>query len=159
MSDVQWLTNEQQRAWRAYLKATKLLSAQLDRELQQQSKISHPYYEILVRLSENPERRLRMSDLATAADSSRSRLSHAISRLEAQGWVRRVSCANDRRGAWAELTDAGFSALTAAAPGHVETVRRLIFDRLDATQVEQLERICNTISHGMDGSAPLADTD
>ena len=101
----------------------------------------HAYYEILVRLSEAPRRTLRMSDLAAATTSSRSRLSHAVARLEESGWVRRSTCPTDRRGQLAVLTDQGAAALAAAAPGHVEGVRRHLFDVLTPAQVRELAAI------------------
>ncbi len=88
------------------------------------------YYAILVLLSEAPERALRMNDLAVATQSSPSRMSHAIGRLEKAGWVRRESCPNDRRGWYAKLTDEGLATLEAAAPRHLESVRAHLFDRL-----------------------------
>lgn len=146
---TRWLSDDEQAVWRAYLAATQLLTAQLQRELLRDAGMPHAYYEILVRLSEAPGRTLRMSDLADAADSSRSRLSHAIAKLETQGWVRRESCETDRRGSFAVLTDAGFAALEAAAPGHVETVREYLFDRLTPDQVDQLHDICRSMIAGL----------
>jgi DNA-binding MarR family transcriptional regulator len=156
---TRWLDAEEQRAWRAFLSATQLLNAQLDRELQRDSGIPHAYYEILVRLSEAPGRVLRMSELAQAAESSRSRLSHAVARLEEAGWVRRESCPTDRRGALARLTDDGFAALEAAAPAHVESVRRHLFDRLSTEQVRQLGEISEAVLAGLrpDAEACLPD--
>jgi DNA-binding MarR family transcriptional regulator len=135
---TRWLDPEEQRTWRSFLAATRLVFDQLDRELQRDSGIPHAYYEILVRLSEAPERALRMSALADRSQSSRSRLSHAVARLEENGWVKRELCATDKRGQIARLTDEGFAALAAAAPGHVEGVRRHVFDPLTPQQVEQL---------------------
>jgi len=146
---TRWLTPDEQRAWRSFLTATQLLNAQLDRELQRDSGIPHAYYEILVRLSEAPDRVLRMSELAQAAESSRSRLSHAVARLEDAGWVRRESCPTDRRGSFARLTDDGFAALDAAAPAHVESVRRHLIDRLSPTQIAQLEQISEAVVAGL----------
>jgi DNA-binding MarR family transcriptional regulator len=156
VSGTRWLDAREQRAWRSYLAAARLLNAQLDRELQRDSGIPHTYYEILVRLSESPGRSLRMSDLADAADSSRSRLSHAVSRLEEAGWVRRESCATDRRGAFAILTDDGFAALEKAAPRHVEGVRSHLFDKLSSAQVEQLAQICDAIVDGLKAEGHVA---
>ncbi len=150
---TRWLDADEQRAWRAYLSATQLLTAQLDRELQRDSGIPHAYYEILVRLSEAPGRVLRMSELAHAAESSRSRLSHAVARLEEAGWVRRESCPTDRRGSFARLTDAGFAALEAAAPAHVASVRRHLVDRLSRAQLEQLREICEAVVAGLRADA------
>ena len=145
MPKTRWLTATEQRAWRAYLEATTLLFDALDRQLQRDSGMPHTYYEILVRLSEAPERRLRMSVLADAARSSRSRLSHAVARLEERGWVRRLECPTDKRGQLAELTDEGFAALAAAAPGHVAAVRCHMIDLLSAEQITQLEQISSAI--------------
>ncbi|WP_320064823.1 MarR family transcriptional regulator [Micromonospora sp. RTGN7] len=146
-----WLDPDEQRTWRAYLTASRALMEMLDRELQRDAGMPHAYYEILVRLSEAPDRRLRMSDLADATGSSRSRLSHAAARLEASGWLRREECPTDRRGQVAALTDAGFAALAAAAPGHVEGVRRHLFDALSPAQVDQLRRISETLADHLTG--------
>ena len=108
------------------------------------SGIPHGYYEILVRLSEAPDRTLRMSQLAERSQSSRSRISHAVARLE-EGWVRRDTCATDRRGSMAVLTDKGLEALAAAAPGHVAGVRAHPFDRLSEEQVGQLQAISEAV--------------
>jgi DNA-binding MarR family transcriptional regulator len=110
----------------------------------------HAYYEILVRLSESAGHTLRMSDLADACGSSRSRLSHAVARLEESGWVRREDCPTDRRGQLAVLTDEGYAVLKAAAPGHVEDVRRHLFDALTPTQVDQLRRISEAVLDTLD---------
>ena len=142
---TRWLSDEEQQVWRAFLGANKLVFEQLDRELQQGAGIPHAYYEILVRLSEAPERALRMSALADRSQSSRSRLSHAVSRLEDHGWVVRRSCADDKRGQVAHLTDEGFAALAAAAPGHVGSVRKHVFDPLTPEQQEQLRTISTAL--------------
>ena len=143
--DVRWLSAPEQRAWRSFLTATNLLFDVVDRQLQHEAGMPHAYYEILVRLSEAPDRTLRMSELANRAGSSRSRLSHAVARLEAQGWVERRECATDRRGFLAVLTDEGFAALAEAAPGHVEAVRSVIFDALTPEQVDQLRQISDAV--------------
>jgi DNA-binding MarR family transcriptional regulator len=93
---------------------------------------------------------MRMSELADATRSSRSRLSHAVARLEERGWLKRVDCATDKRGQVAILTDKGFAALVDAAPGHVETVRRHVIDQLSAEQISQLEQIGSTIVTGLE---------
>ncbi|MDG4837628.1 MarR family transcriptional regulator [Micromonospora sp. WMMD967] len=149
---TRWLNPDEQRTWRAYLTASRALMDTLDRELQRDAGMPHAYYEILVRLSEAPGRQLRMSELAEAAGSSRSRLSHAVSRLETAGWVRREDCPTDRRGQIALLTDEGFATLAAAAPGHVEGVRRHLFDALSPAQVDQLRRISETLAEHLTGS-------
>jgi DNA-binding MarR family transcriptional regulator len=142
---TRWLDEEQQQAWRAFLDAVQVLQRGLDAQLQDEAGMPHGYYELLVRLSEAPDRRLRMSALADAALSSRSRLSHAIAQLEQRGWVRREPCPQDRRGQLAVLTDEGFAALAAAAPGHVEAVRALLVDRLTPAQLRQLRTISEAI--------------
>jgi DNA-binding MarR family transcriptional regulator len=143
---TRWLTEREQRAWRAFLAASQLLMDQLDRELQRDAGMPHAYYEILVVLSERPNRTLRMSELADITLSSRSRLSHAVARLEERGWVHRAACPTDRRGQLAILTDAGFEALREAAPGHVEGVRAHLFDQLTPEQVDQLREIGETVA-------------
>lgn len=155
VSEPRWLDAEEQRVWRAFLAATQLLNDRLDQELQHNSGIPHTYYEVLVRLSEVPERRLRMSELADRSLSSRSRLSHAVARLEEAGWVRRESCPTDRRGQLAVLTDAGFAALEAAAPGHVEGVRQHLFDPLTPEQVKQLGEICTAVVDHLQAHGPV----
>ena len=143
---TRWLDEEQQQAWRAFLAAVQVLQRGLDQQLQDEADMPHGYYELLVRLSEAPERTLRMSALAEAAGSSRSRLSHAVAQLEQRGWVRREQCPQDRRGQLAVLTDEGFGALADAAPGHVEAVRRLLVDRLTPAQLRQLRTISQAIT-------------
>jgi DNA-binding MarR family transcriptional regulator len=156
VSDVRWLDDEEQQTWRAFLAAIRLLTEALDRELQHDADMPHTYYEILVALSESPGRTMRMSQLADLSMSSRSRLSHAVSRLEEAGWVRREACPTDKRGALAVLTDKGFAALEAAAPGHVEAVRRHLFDVLTPEQVKQLGEISRAIRDGF-SSCPTSD--
>ncbi|MFB9835813.1 MarR family winged helix-turn-helix transcriptional regulator [Actinoallomurus acaciae] len=146
MTETRWLNAEQQRIWRAYLNSHRLLLDAIDAQLRRDSGLPHAYYEILVRLSEEDGRALRMAELADATRMSASRLSHAIARLEERGWVRRENCPTDRRGQIAVLTDDGFAALEAAAPGHVETVRSVIFDTLDDDQVRRLGEISETLA-------------
>ncbi|AGM07032.1 MarR family transcriptional regulator [Amycolatopsis keratiniphila] len=141
MSEPRWLSDEEQKVWRDFSAATRMLQAHLEGQLQHEAGMPHTYYEVLVALSEAPERRLRMSELADARKASRSRLSHAVARLEANGWVRRESCPTDKRGSWAVLTAEGFAALEEAAPGHVEAVRESLFDPLTPEQVKALGEI------------------
>jgi len=159
VAHTRWLDDHEQRTWRAFLAANRLLMDSLDRQLQHEAGIPHTYYEILVRLSEVPERALRMSQLAASSMSSRSRLSHAVARMEETGWVRRRECATDRRGAVCELTDAGMEAIKAAAPGHVEAVRTHLFDQLTPEQVVALREISQAVAThlGGDGLWPLDD--
>lgn len=142
MSDeVRWLDPAERRTWLAWVFTSRLLWDEIERDLRHDSGLSFGNYEILVMLSETPGRSRRMSELADATQSSRSRLSHAVARLEEQGWVRREACDDDRRGSRAVLTSAGFAALEAAAPMHVESVRRHLFDVLSPAQLAQLHEI------------------
>lgn len=151
MADDEWLTDDQLDTWLSYVAASTLLEAQLDHQLQRDSGLPHAYYQILAMLSEVPGRTLRMSDLAAITQSSQSRLSHAVARLERNGWVCRSPCPDDRRSTLARLTDAGFEVLAAAAPGHVASVRTHLFDRLSPEQVGQLRDICRAVLDGLDG--------
>ncbi|MET9218883.1 MarR family winged helix-turn-helix transcriptional regulator [Streptomyces sp. NPDC088197] len=149
MDDVRWLSDDEQEIWRAYMTASVEFSAYIDRQLRRESGMPMAYYEILVRLSEASGRSLRMSELAEASQSSRSRLSHAVSALEKQGWVVRSPADCDRRGWVATLTDAGFAALEAAAPGHVTAVREHLFDVLTPEQLATLRDAGRAISAGL----------
>lgn len=142
---TRWLSGPEQETWRAFLAATKLVFDEIDRDTLRDTGIPHTYYEILVRLSEAPDRALRMSALADRSQSSRSRLSHAVARLEANGWVRREDCPEDRRGQVARLTDEGFHALADAAPLHVESVRSRVFDPLTPAQQDALREVSQAL--------------
>ena len=132
-----WLAPDEQEAWRAYLATSKLLFRQLDRDLNPFG-LSGNDYEILVVLSEAPEHRLRMTDLADATAQSRSRLSHQITRMEAAGLVRRDTCPGDKRGLFAVLTDTGMATIERVAPNHVDSVRRHFISLLTAEQLAAL---------------------
>jgi DNA-binding MarR family transcriptional regulator len=140
-----WLSTREQGAWRTFLDAIQLLNVEVDNQLQHDSGLSHADYEILARLSEQPRRSLRMSELAARTLFSRSRLSHAVGRLEQEGWVRREPCPQDRRGLIAVLTDRGYQLLAAAAPGHVEAVRTALLDPLTPAQIDQLAGIAAAV--------------
>ncbi|WP_032402789.1 MarR family winged helix-turn-helix transcriptional regulator [Rhodococcoides fascians] len=140
MDSPRWLDTDEQRAWRAYLDATRLLLRDLDNQLTRDSGISFTDFELLVVLSEAPDRRRRMSELADAVTTTRSGVTRAISRLVDNGWVIRVKCDDDKRGMSAELTEAGMNTLTAASPGHVETVRENMFDLVDPDDLAALTR-------------------
>ena len=147
--ETRWLDPDELETWLSYVAATTLLEGALDRQLQRDAGMPHAYYQILAMLSEVPDRSLRMSELAAITQSSQSRLSHAVARLERNGWVRRKPCAEDRRSTFAQLTEDGFAALAAAAPGHVCTVRRHLFDRLTPEQVVQLREITRAVLSGL----------
>lgn len=140
-TEPRWLTAAEQQAWRSFIDGCRALFDVLDRELQVDSNLSHAYYEVLVPLSEQPGHALRMSQLACQSRSSRSRLSHAVSRLEERGLVRRLDCPTDKRGQVAVLTEEGLAVVRAAAPGHVAAVRRYLIDRLSPEQLAALGEI------------------
>jgi DNA-binding MarR family transcriptional regulator len=148
---TRWLSPEEQRAWRAYVAATHLLEDAIDRQLQQDAGMPHLYYSILANLSEAPHRALRMTDLAEKLKITRSRLTYAVTRLEKDALLRTESCRWDKRGRIATLTDAGIAVLERTAPGHVETVRAHLFDRLTPEQVTQLEEICGGVARALEG--------
>ncbi|WP_097865665.1 MarR family winged helix-turn-helix transcriptional regulator [Streptomyces sp. rh34] len=156
-SAPRWLTDEEQHAWRAYLQATTLLEDHLDRQLQRDAGMPHIYYGLLVQLAQAPRRRMRMTELARNAKITRSRLSHAIARLEKNGWVRREECPSDKRGQNAVLTDDGYAMLRRSAPGHVEAVRQAMFDRLTPEQVSSLGEIMRAIATGLEPEGTDAD--
>ncbi|MFD7137046.1 MarR family winged helix-turn-helix transcriptional regulator [Streptomyces sp. NPDC059894] len=155
--EPQWLTAEEQRIWRSYLHATYLLEDQLDRQLQRDAGMPHVYYGLLVKLAESPRRRLRMTELARDAKITRSRLSHAVARLEKNGWVRREDCPSDKRGQFAVLTDQGMETLRSAAPGHVAAVRNALFDRLTPEQQKSLGEIMEIVAEGLQPDEAGAD--
>ena len=146
MPETRWLTDEQQRAWRRLAALLTMLPAALDAQLQRDASITHFGYWVLAMLSESPGHALRMSDLAQMSHGSQSRLSHLVTKLEEQGWVRRERAREDGRGSVAVLTDAGMAKVVATAPGHVDKVRSLVFDAITPEQVGQLERICEAIA-------------
>jgi DNA-binding MarR family transcriptional regulator len=152
--ETRWLTDDERSAWMSFLATTTLLDGALDRQLQRDAGMPLAYYQILAMLSEIPDRTLRMSDLAELTQSSQSRLSHAVARLERNGWVCRSPCPDDRRSTLARLTAEGFAALAAAAPGHVDTVRTHVFDRLTPGQVAQLRDICRAVLDGLGAQPP-----
>ncbi|WP_174243489.1 MarR family winged helix-turn-helix transcriptional regulator [Cellulomonas sp. SLBN-39] len=142
---VRWLTEDQQRDWRAFRDGTALLLDALGRELDEQSGLSLGEYELLVRLSEAPDRTLRMSDLAGDLAHSRSRLTHTVARMERAGLVRRERATCDARGVNCVMTEQGWATLVAAAPGHVRSVRAHLVDALDADQLAALGAAMQTV--------------
>ena len=139
-SKHRWLSEKDQKVWRTYLRATQEVQTKLDKDLAD-SGLSLNEYEVLVVLSEQPDRTIRMSALAEDLVNSRSRLTHTVTRMERRGLVVRSTCADDRRGVNCRLTDAGYELLRTAAPLHVESVRQQIFDRLSRAEIESLGAI------------------
>jgi DNA-binding MarR family transcriptional regulator len=133
-----WLNHDEMRAWKAFLAASALLGRRLDQQLKDDSGLSHPQYEILVRLAAAPAGELRMTELADGLINSKSGLTYQVTQLEKAGLVRRRSCPSDVRGVFAVLTDLGREQLEQAAPGHVATVRRHLIDVLTPEQIRSL---------------------
>ena len=151
MNDVttkqpRWLDEREQAAWRAYLDMNAKLNARLNREMQEQCGISIADFSVLVQLSEHVDSRMRVLELARALGWEKSRLSHQLTRMQQRHLITRANCSEDRRGAWVELTPQGRETIEAAAPRHVESVRRYLFDELDDEQVRALEQIARTVT-------------
>jgi len=142
---TRWLTDDEQRAWRSWVNASLLLPDRLSRDLAEKHGLTMADYEILVQLSEHPDRRIRMSELAERARSSRSRLSHQIDRMVEAGLVTREACTDDRRGAFAVLTDKGWDTIVAAAPDHVAAVREHLVDLLGPQRFAEFGDTCRMI--------------
>jgi len=147
---TRWLSKEQQVHWRSWLTASTALREQLSRELQEVHGLTITDYEILVRLSESENKSIRMSDLATQTLLSRSRLSHQIDRMETAGLVSRAVCPDDRRGQLAVITNAGMKALVAAAPDHVDGVRKHFVDILTDAEYKALGSAAKKIADHLD---------
>lgn len=143
-----WLTPKEMRAWRSYIIASRRLLEALDQDLSGHD-LSMADYEVLAQLSEAPGRRIRMSDLAEIAMLSKSRLSHRITVMEKAGWVRREACKEDRRGAWAVMTEKGLKAIVKAAPDHVDSVRNRFLDRLDGEDQINLADVFEEVLAGL----------
>jgi DNA-binding MarR family transcriptional regulator len=140
-----WLTEEEQRAWRGLLRMTSQLNARANRLLQEEYGISLADYEVLVALSEAPEDRLRVFEVADALAWEQSRVSHQLARMQRRGLITREGCATDARGAFAVLTTVGRATIERAAPAHVEQVRQLVFDELSHEQVSGLTEITTRV--------------
>ncbi|WP_405777086.1 MarR family winged helix-turn-helix transcriptional regulator [Streptomyces sp. NBC_00859] len=145
-----WLSDAEQCAWRTYLDANRLLTYQMEKDLQPFG-LTMNDYEILVNLSEADERRMRMSDLAAATLQSKSRLSHQITRMEKAGLVRRENCESDRRGLFAVLTDLGGETMQKVAPHHVASVRRHFIDMLAPEALAGLSRSLTPVADRLRG--------
>ena len=139
--ETQWLDGEERAAWLRLAAVVELLPGALDTQLRRDSGLTHFEYFVLAMLSEAPEHSLRMTALAYRTNGTLPRLSHVIARLETRGLVERFPCPEDRRATNARLTPAGWDTVVAAAPGHVDAVRRLVLDPLSRTQLEQLTAI------------------
>lgn len=156
MTEPRWLSDREQRAWRKLAALMSVLPAQLDAQLQRDAGLTMFGYWVLSMLSESPGYELRMSHLAHQSNASPSRVSHVVARLEKQGYVRRRRAENDARGNVAELTDAGLAKVTASAPGHVEQVRTLLLDGLEADQIDVLDDLCTAMLAQVDPDGTLS---
>lgn len=152
--EVPWLDGEEQEVWLGLVGVFIRLPAALDAQLRRDAGVSHFEYQILAALSMTKTRTLPMSDVADFTESSLSRLSHACRRLDAQGWLTRYPDPDDGRVTLAELTDAGYAKVVEAAPGHIRTVRDLVFDPLTRQQVKQLGQIAARIDAAIGSQAP-----
>jgi DNA-binding MarR family transcriptional regulator len=146
---TRWLSDEEQKLWRGWLAASMLLPERLNRDLQDAHGLTGTDYQVLVELSESPERRMRMSTLAERTQLSRSRLSHQIDRMTKAGLVSRAECAHDGRGMFAVLTEQGWETIVAAAPDHVDSVRRHLVDRLTPEQFTALGEACIIVAEAL----------
>lgn len=147
MASPKWLNSTEMRLWRAFLASASGVTTALDAQLKAETGISFDDYEVLVFLSEAPDRRLRMSELSTALIHSKSRLTQRVDRLTTRGWVERVRCVEDARGTWAVITKEGMAAIDAAAPQHLAHVRESFIDHFTADEkavvMKALERIAD----------------
>jgi DNA-binding MarR family transcriptional regulator len=146
---TRWLTEEEQVLWRGWIAASMLLPDRLSRDLQETHGLTGTDYQILVELSESPDRRMRMSTLADHTMLSRSRLSHQIDRMAKAGLVERQVCEGDGRGMYAVMTDHGWDTIVAAAPDHVESVRRHLLDKLTPEEYRAFGDACLKIVAGL----------
>ena len=144
-SEVRWLTAREQHLWRGWLKLNAELASTLQRELQKDAGLSMPDYEVLVHLTDNPEGRVRVTELAGLLQWERSRVSHHIKRMERRGLVERAQCSEDGRGAFIVITPKGRAAIEEAAPGHVMAVRRLMFDALSEEEKVALAAVIDKL--------------
>ena len=139
-TNPRWLNPREMKAWRSYIIASRRLLEALDSDLVGHD-LSMADYEVLAQLSDAPNRRMRMSELAELAMLSKSRLSHRMKVMEKAGWVRRELCSEDKRGSWAIMSDKGFKAIAAAAPCHVASVRKRFIDQLSTKEQGELAGI------------------
>ncbi|WP_103938841.1 MarR family winged helix-turn-helix transcriptional regulator [Thermomonospora echinospora] len=157
MTGTQWLDDEEQRAWRAFVRMQGRLTARLNRQLQTDSGLSLADYEVLVQLTDTADGRLRPFELQRCLHWEQSRLSHHLTRMQRRGLIGREECTEDGRGAFIVLTDAGRDAITAAAPGHVDTVRSLFLDGLTRDQIAALRQVSEQVLGRLDATADTDD--
>jgi DNA-binding MarR family transcriptional regulator len=152
METTRWLDETEAGAWRGHLCMSWLLAAAVERDLVHEAGLSSADYQVLVALSEHPDHRMRMTELAAGMLWSKSRLSHQIARMEARGLVRREGCPGDARGAFAVLTATGLQVIQEAAPGHVESIRRHLLSALTSEQIAALAGITQAVVGHLSGA-------
>jgi DNA-binding MarR family transcriptional regulator len=164
MTSPQWLTDDEQHAWRSFLLVHARLSSRMNRDLQRSAGLSLADYDVMVNLADAPEGKLRAFELGDALQWEQSRLSHHLARMHRRDLVRREHCPDDGRGAFVVLTDTGRERLVAAAPAHVASVRQLVFDGLDEGSLRALTTLCDDVLARLEDDAaerdvaPLATT-
>jgi DNA-binding MarR family transcriptional regulator len=152
MQEVRWLTEREERAWRALQFMQMRVEGELARQLAADSGLSYPDYLVLVALTDRPDGRLRLYQLAHDLGWEKSRASHHVGRMVGRGLVTKEKCASDRRGYFVVVTDKGRRAIDAAAPGHVTTVRRLVIDRLEPEQLDAAADVAEAVLAGLNES-------
>jgi len=153
MPEPHWLNEREQTAWRSFLQLHAQLTAELARRLTSESRLSYPDYEVLVVLTDQPDARLRVFELAEALGWEKSRASHHVARMAERGLVKKVPCPTDRRGAFVAVTARGRRYIEAAAPGHVAAVRELFVDRLSPAQLDVIARVAENVLTPLAGGA------
>ncbi|KUF20223.1 MULTISPECIES: MarR family winged helix-turn-helix transcriptional regulator [Streptomyces] len=150
---VNWLTAEEQHAWRSFVRLHERLIGRLSHLLQTESQLASADYAVLVNLTDVPDGRQRYQDLARALEWEKSRMSHHLARMIRRGLVVREECADDGRGAFAVITEAGREAIAAAAPLHVQAVRSLFLDHLTAAELRTLAEVSVRVVGKLDEGA------
>jgi DNA-binding MarR family transcriptional regulator len=145
MSEVRWLNEKEERAWRSLQLMQMRLNAQLARDLAARSSLSYQDYMVLVALTAQPEGRMRLFELGHQLGWEKSRLSHQVTRMADRGLVEKIKCPSDLRGAVVGVSTHGRDEISAAAPGHLEAVRRLFIDLLAAEQLDTLAEVCEKV--------------
>ena len=150
MNDVRWLDEREERAWRAMQFMQMRLESELARQLAADSGLSYPDYVVLVALTDRPDGRLRLFELADVLGWEKSRLSHHVGRMAGRGLVTKEKCDSDRRGAYVVVTESGRDEIAHAAPGHVAAVRRLFVDRLTPAQLDSIAEAAEIVLAALD---------
>lgn len=150
MEEVRWLTEREERAWRALQLMQMRLEGELARQLAAESGLSYPDYLVLIALTDHPEGRLRLFELGRVLSWEKSRLSHHVARMADRGLVNKEKCDSDRRGSFVAVTKKGRKEIESAAPGHVRTVRRLFIERLTPDELDVIATAAEKVLTDMD---------